>query len=65
MSIYDPKAQSTAVATLFAARLADSEPAPSRKLNVVCVRVHPDDRETGCSVTLARYSVGGHNVTIV
>ena len=54
-----------AIATPLAAGLADSAPAPSRKLNVVCVGAHPDDPETGCGATLARYSARGHNVTIV
>jgi N-acetylglucosamine malate deacetylase 1 len=53
-----------AIATPLAAGLADSAPAPSRKLNVVCVGAHPDDPETGCGATLARYSARGHNVTI-
>ena len=47
------------------AALVDAEPTPSRKLNVVCVGGHPDDPETGCGATLARYSARGHNVTII
>jgi LmbE family N-acetylglucosaminyl deacetylase len=43
---------------------AQSDP-PVRKLNVVCVGGHPDDPESGCGGTLARYSAAGHNVTIV
>jgi LmbE family N-acetylglucosaminyl deacetylase len=54
-----------AIATPLAAGLADSAPAPSRKLNVVCVGADPDDPETGCGATLARYSARGHNVMIV
>jgi LmbE family N-acetylglucosaminyl deacetylase len=54
-----------AIATPLAAGLANSAPVPSRKLNVVCVGAHPDDPETGCGATLARYSARGHNVTIV
>ena len=53
-----------AIATPLAG-LADSAPASSRKLNVVCVGAHPDDPETGCGATLARYSARGHSVTIV
>lgn len=39
--------------------------APAHKLNVVCVGGHPDDPESGCGGTLARYSAAGHNVTII
>src|SRR5437879_9190165 len=34
-------------------------------LTVVCVGGHPDDPESGCGGTLARYSALGHAVTIV
>ena len=54
-----------AVATPLAARLVDEALAPSRKLNVVCVGGHPDDPESGCGGTLARYSGRGHAVTII
>jgi N-acetylglucosamine malate deacetylase 1 len=37
----------------------------ARKLNVVCVGGHPDDPESGCGATLARYSSRGHKVTII
>lgn len=39
--------------------------AAAKKWNVVCVGGHPDDPETGCGATLARYAAHGHNVTIV
>jgi len=38
---------------------------PARALHVVCVGAHPDDPESGCGGTLARYSESGHRVTIV
>src|SRR5215813_2108493 len=38
---------------------------PSRKLNVVCVGGHPDDPESGCAGTLARYAELGHRVTVL
>jgi len=38
--------------------------APAR-VNVVCVGGHPDDPESGCGGTLARYAALGHAVTIV
>jgi LmbE family N-acetylglucosaminyl deacetylase len=36
-----------------------------KKLNVVCVGGHPDDPESGCAGTLARYSALGHSVAVV
>jgi len=37
----------------------------NRLLKVVCVGGHPDDPESGCGGTLARYAVLGHAVTII
>jgi LmbE family N-acetylglucosaminyl deacetylase len=37
----------------------------TRPLIVVCVGGHPDDPESGCGGTLARYAELGHRVTIV
>jgi LmbE family N-acetylglucosaminyl deacetylase len=54
-----------AAAAPVAAGLLRDAPVPARKLNVVCVGGHPDDPESGCGGTLARYSARGHNVTIV
>jgi LmbE family N-acetylglucosaminyl deacetylase len=34
-------------------------------LKIVCVGAHPDDPESGCGGTLARYAALGHGVTIV
>jgi LmbE family N-acetylglucosaminyl deacetylase len=34
-------------------------------LHVVCVGAHPDDPESGCGGTLARYAQKGHQVTVV
>src|ERR1041385_6916714 len=42
--------------------LADSGAA---RLTVVCVGGHPDDPESGCGGTLARYAALGHTVAIV
>lgn len=63
-------AQSTAVAGGLAAAIlpltdAAAEPAPGRKLKVICVGGHPDDPESGCAGTLTRYAQEGHEVTIV
>ena len=41
---------------------AESEPA---QLSIVCIGGHPDDPESGCGGTLARYAAAGHRVTIV
>jgi LmbE family N-acetylglucosaminyl deacetylase len=35
------------------------------RLSVVCIGGHPDDPESGCGGTLARYAAAGHTVTIV
>jgi LmbE family N-acetylglucosaminyl deacetylase len=44
-----------------------STPAESAaaNLNIVCVGAHPDDPESGCGGTLARYAALGHAVTIM
>jgi LmbE family N-acetylglucosaminyl deacetylase len=38
---------------------------PARPLHVVCVGAHPDDPESGCGGTLARYAAAGHKVTVI
>ncbi|HEY3836346.1 MAG TPA: PIG-L deacetylase family protein [Bryobacteraceae bacterium] len=38
---------------------------PAAKLNIVCTGGHPDDPESGCGGTLARFSGSGHKVTIL
>jgi LmbE family N-acetylglucosaminyl deacetylase len=43
--------------------MGDSPAAPPRLLKVVCVGAHPDDPESGCGGTLARYTQAGHQVT--
>jgi LmbE family N-acetylglucosaminyl deacetylase len=45
--------------------MAAAQTASSRRLSIVCVGGHPDDPESGCGGTLARYSAAGHTVTIV
>lgn len=44
---------------------AESESGAARRLKVVCVGGHPDDPESGCAGTLARYSDLGHSVTVI
>ena len=46
------------------AELEIAGPEP-RKLKVVCVGAHPDDPESGCAGTLARYAALGHGVTVI
>lgn len=38
---------------------------PDARLRVLCVGGHPDDPESGCGGTLARYAALGHAVTIL
>jgi LmbE family N-acetylglucosaminyl deacetylase len=40
-------------------------PAPGKKLVVLCVAAHPDDAESGCGGTLARYAEAGHDVHVL
>src|SRR5262249_32769182 len=62
-----------ALPALFAAAAAQGEaqeqPAArttqARPLNIVCVGAHPDDPESGCGGTLARYAAAGHRVTVI
>jgi N-acetylglucosamine malate deacetylase 1 len=53
----------------LAAPLASEYVAEARpqtgKLKIVCVGAHPDDPESGCGGTLARYTARGHTVTII
>lgn len=45
--------------------VTSTTPPADRKLRVVCVGGHPDDPESGCAGTLARYADLGHSVTVV
>src|SRR5712691_10451703 len=49
---------------LAAADAMPDQPA-ARVLKVVCVGGHPDDPESGCAGTLARYAQLGHSVTVI
>jgi len=44
---------------------ADAGQTAWRPLKIVCVGGHPDDPESGCAGTLARYPEAGHPVTVV
>jgi LmbE family N-acetylglucosaminyl deacetylase len=45
--------------------LAAAAGASARTLKVTCIGGHPDDPESGCAGTLARYSELGHAVTVI
>jgi LmbE family N-acetylglucosaminyl deacetylase len=49
----------------FGASAAEQTSAAAGALRVVCVGGHPDDPESGCGGTLARYVERGHQVTII
>jgi N-acetylglucosamine malate deacetylase 1 len=65
----------TASAALMGATVLGSQPGiadadePKRsetgKLKIVVVGAHPDDPETGCGGTIARYADAGHDVTVL
>jgi len=44
---------------------AQTKGVPKEKLKVVCVGGHPDDPESGCGGTLAKFVNMGHTVTII
>jgi len=39
--------------------------APQKTLKIVCAGGHPDDPESGCGGTLAKFAAAGHSVTII
>jgi LmbE family N-acetylglucosaminyl deacetylase len=45
--------------------LAAAQSAKPAAMKVVCVGGHPDDPESGCGGTLARYAEAGHRVSII
>jgi LmbE family N-acetylglucosaminyl deacetylase len=45
--------------------LAVGQAPENRGLRIVCVGGHPDDPESGCGGTLARYAALGHAVTVI
>ncbi len=58
-------AVTSAGASRAAGEPAPDGAAPARPLRVVCVGAHPDDPESGCGGTLARYAAAGHRVTVI
>src|SRR6266480_6686185 len=57
--------QSALVAAATLPLPAAGDAAHNASLKVVCIGAHPDDPESGCGGTLARYAALGHAVTIV
>src|SRR6266478_3389168 len=45
--------------------LVSAQAEDTGRMSVVCVGGHPDDPESGCGGTLARYAALGHAVTVV
>ncbi len=50
---------------LTAAADAETEPAESSRMKVLVAGAHPDDPESGCGGTIARYVQQGHSVVIL
>ncbi len=59
------QASLTGLATLPLSALAEAKPNQSTRLKVVCVGGHPDDPESGCGGTLAKFSAAGHEVKVL
>ena len=53
------------LATLPLASILDGDYVFEKPLKIVCVGGHPDDPETGCGGTLAKFVKAGHEVTII
>jgi LmbE family N-acetylglucosaminyl deacetylase len=53
------------VAFTIPALAVGQAPPQNRGLKIVCVGGHPDDPESGCGGTLARYAELGHSVTVI
>src|SRR4051812_40596134 len=52
-------------AGLLPAAEPKAEKSAAGQLKVVCVGGHPDDPESGCAGTLARYAEAGHKITVI
>jgi LmbE family N-acetylglucosaminyl deacetylase len=59
------KNAATGLSFLPLSGLLQTDKTPIQKLSVVCIGGHPDDPESGCGGTLARFAGAGHSVTIV
>jgi len=47
------------------AGLTASAAKPFRRMKIACIGGHPDDPESGCGGTLAKFAGAGHDVTII
>ena len=59
------KQAATGIGLLSLPVLLSANTNASEKLKIVCVGGHPDDPESGCGGTLARFVAAGHIVTII
>ncbi|HZZ75090.1 MAG TPA: PIG-L deacetylase family protein [Puia sp.] len=59
------KQAATGISLLSLPALLSANTNPPEKLKIVCVGGHPDDPESGCGGTLARFAAAGHIVTII
>jgi len=56
--------KSASLAGIASLPLQSSPTIKNKILKIICVGAHPDDPESGCGGTLARYSAAGHSVKI-
>jgi LmbE family N-acetylglucosaminyl deacetylase len=59
------KQAATGISLLSLPALLSAKTNSQEKLKIVCVGGHPDDPESGCGGTLARFAAAGHIVTII
>lgn len=60
------KASMVGMAVLPLSALAETKSVDQKsRLKVICVGGHPDDPESGCGGTLAKFSAAGHDVKVV
>jgi LmbE family N-acetylglucosaminyl deacetylase len=59
------KQTATGIGLLSLPSLLSAKPTAAEKIKIVCVGGHPDDPESGCGGTLARFAAAGHAVTII
>ena len=59
------KQAAAGISLLSLPALLSAKTKAAEKLKIVCVGGHPDDPESGCGGTLARFTATGHAVTII
>src|ERR1700733_9207431 len=59
------KQTAAGISLLSLSALLSAKSTVAEKLKIVCVGGHPDDPESGCGGTLARFTGVGHAVTII